>query len=139
MRLRALLLVGLLAIVTVPALARSGISVRPSSGSRTTHFTVRFRAPVATGVVGQTKRRYVVNARGPAVAGCDSTPAAGAPPTRAGKQVNISLAPDRRGWCRGTYTGQIEELASPVCAPGRLCPQYVAVLRRVGSFRFGVR
>jgi hypothetical protein len=139
MRLRALLLVGLVAIVTVPALARSSTSVRPSSGLRTTHFIVRFRAPVATGVVGHTNRRYVVSARGPAVSGCDSTPAAGAPPTRAGNQVNVSLAPDRRGWCRGTYTGHIEELASAVCTPGRLCPQYVAILRHVGSFRFGFR
>lgn len=138
MQVRVLLLLGLFLAVTVPALAGSTISVRPGAGSPTTHFTVRFRAPASTGVVNGSDRRYVVSARGPATSRCDSDPSAGAPPARAGHSVAVVLVPGRQGWCRGSYRGLIEEFASPVCDPHRLCPQFIAVLRRVGTFAFRV-
>ena len=139
MRVRALLLLGLVLVVTIPALARAPISVSPSSGSRTARFTVRFRAPARTGVVGQRKLRYSVSARGPAFAGCEAASAATVSGTRKGQTVRVALVPDRRGWCAGNYSGEIDELASPVCSGAQLCPQYVARLRRVGTFRFRVR
>ena len=139
MRVRALLLLGLVLIVTVPALARSQISVSPTSGSRTTHFTVRFRAPARTGVVGQRDLRYVVDARGPAVTGCDATPSVTVKRTSKGQSVKAALVPNGLGWCAGNYSGEIEELAYPVCSPGQICPAYVSTVRSVGSFRFRVR
>jgi hypothetical protein len=53
--------------------------------------------------------------------------------------VKVLLVPAAGGWCRGAYRGRIDEFFSPVCAAGRLCPEFVAVLRHIGSFRFRVR
>jgi hypothetical protein len=81
----------------------------------------------------------VVSAQGPVRSGCDSNPSANVPPTRAGRRVKVLLVPAAGGWCRGAYRGRIDEFFSPVCAAGRLCPEFVAVLRHIGSFRFRVR
>ena len=42
-------------------------------------------------------------------------------------------------WCSGTYHGQVEELARPVCPRGQACPAFVALLGTLGRFSFVVR
>ncbi len=139
MRIRAVLVVGLVLVVSAPALAAEAISVTPRTGSRGAHFTVRFRAPAATGVLGLTRRRYLISARGPIAAGCDPSGDQTVLHARAGQWIKAALLPDARGWCRGRYSGQVAELAGPACPPKRLCPKYVAVLLNLGRFSFRVR
>jgi hypothetical protein len=136
---RALLVLGVLAILAVPAAARQMISVAPPRGSNSAHFVVRFRAPAPVGSGRTSTRSYVVSARGRAGRGCDASAGASVPVARPGRMVVVPLAPDERGWCRGTYHGQVAEVLDPSCSSTRLCPKYVAVLINLGSFRFRVR
>jgi hypothetical protein len=114
------------------------VGVRPAAGSSQTHFLVSFRAPERTGRYVGSDRRYSVAASGPPRNGCDSSPAANAAPARKGQLVHVALVPQGEGWCPGVYHGAVDELATPVCAPRAICPLYVLVLRRIGSFSFRV-
>lgn len=58
----------------------------------------------------------------------------------AGSRVKLRLDPARSGrrWCIGVYRGQIDELDSPACPKGKVCPAFVRV-RRVARFKFRVQ
>lgn len=119
--------------------AHARVRVMPAVGSRGTPFSVRFRAPAATGRVGTASVATWSARRARCGAGVTPTPARTCRRRGAGRRVKVLLVPAAGGWCRGAYRGRIDEFFSPVCAAGRLCPEFVAVLRHIGSFRFRVR
>jgi hypothetical protein len=53
-------------------------------------------------------------------------------------RVRVNLRPGAQGWCRGTFSGSVTELARPVCRYREVCPQFIVLLRRIGSFTFTV-
>jgi len=147
MRWRVAVALVALGAAVVPALsvaarrgraASGGVKVTPAGGSGTTRFVVSFRAPDAAGPYGGSERRYSVTASAPQGRGCDSSGAGSVGSARQGQLVHVKLAPGDH-WCRGTYQGSVDELMTPLCLPVRVCPQYVAVVRRVGRFTFKVR
>jgi hypothetical protein len=117
------------------------VRVTPSRGYPSTTFRVSFTAPARTGRVGGTRSTDVVTATGPhGPKGCVDGADTGLGASRAGQRLTATLAPaaHRSRWCPGAYTGRVDMTTRPVCQPGRMCPQFVAV-RRIGSFRFVVR
>lgn len=160
MRSKVLIGVGAIVVlaITVPALAlksaprrapHKGVSVSPASGGPDATFTVRFTAPARTGSVGQSihsdeltvMRNPGGRTAGQTPTGCASSGSLSLPPSRAGAAVSVKLNARRFGarWCAGHFRGEVTELARPRCTTGELCPQYVAVLARVGNFSFTVR
>ncbi len=115
------------------------VQVTPPVGRPMTSFRVSFTAPAATGSGGGRRRADFVTARTPGAArGCRNLAGVGVggTPVRAGQRVMVVLAAAPR-WCPGSYTGRVEMSTRPVCRPGTLCPQFIAVLP-IGSFRFVV-
>jgi hypothetical protein len=53
--------------------------------------------------------------------------------------VSVRISPDTSPWCAGTYVGQVEEIAAPVCAKGTACPAFVRLVATIGRLRFTVR
>jgi hypothetical protein len=131
----------------LPAQALTGakptrISVSPVSGRPSTTFTLRFTAPDRTGRFGGLDRRDELTVSGPANRkGCVDLASATFGSARAGARESAKLVPHRLGgrWCTGTFRGRIEEIGRPVCQPGKACPQFIVVLRKVGAFKFTVR
>ena len=129
------------AATTVPT---APIRVSPAAGGPRTVFSVSFRAPDRTGVTGSLRRFDLISASvAPAAgrSGCLSTLDADVPAAAQGSPVLVRLDPHRHAgrWCLGTYHGQVEELAGPVCRPGLACPAFVALLGTIGRFSFVVR
>ena len=125
------------------AVPRAQIRVTPASGGVRTVFAVGFRAPDHTGVEGSTRRFDLLSASAPAGApsgGCLAAIDVNLPPATAGTRMLVRL--DARAhasrWCVGTYRGQVEELAGPVCSRGLACPAFVALLGTIGRFAFVV-
>jgi hypothetical protein len=113
------------------------VSVKPHNGSTKTHFAVSFRAAVSTGVGFHSM--YRVTASGPRHASCQSSVAVAAAPTNAGRTARVVLAP--RGsarWCAGTYHGQVWDVITLVCPPGKACPALEPRPQLVGKFTFRV-
>lgn len=137
--------VGVALIGAFPAGALAGgarIAVRPSSGGPTTRFSVRFTAPDRSGHVGSMNREYVVSANGPAGAtNCVDHATATPSSVRAHARVRVILSARSSGgrWCVGRFNGTIEELQMPICPQGRVCPAFVVLVRRLGSFHFRVK
>jgi hypothetical protein len=53
--------------------------------------------------------------------------------------VRVVLAPSRsRGWCAGTFRGQVWDVLTEPCPQGEVCPAIVAPPRMVGKFAFRV-
>jgi hypothetical protein len=125
-------------VVVAAGAARSGtairVTVRPPTGTRNTHFAVRFRAPARTGVLGLVQRRYQVEASGKG-AGCAHAASAEVPPTRAGQRVSVTLSGP---WCAATYHGKLTEIEGPYCRPAQPCPEFATTIRTIGRFRFAV-
>jgi hypothetical protein len=119
------------------AAAASAVTVKPSSGSPKTRFVVTFRAPQSAGRVGAFERRYLVQVSGGA-SGCSSSGATNVTRAKAHHRVTVTLIPDSKGWCSGTYNGTVNEVQGPVCVAGKACPQFVMLVRRVGRFAFRV-
>ena len=151
MKRRLVVLFGSLALVMAPAIGWAasgrgspgpGVGVTPSTGSPTSRFAVSFRTPDKTGIAGSVQRHDDVvadfsgNARG-----CVGMAERLAPDAAAGARVEATLGPAHFGgrWCVGTYRGEIDELESPVCRKGLVCPQYVLLLKRLGHFTLRVR
>ncbi len=46
-----------------------------------------------------------------------------------GDRVSVTLDPHALGgrWCAGTYAGRVEQLQTPVCPHGKVCPLYVVL------------
>jgi hypothetical protein len=124
--------------------ARTGkpaITSKPATGRAHTRFVVSFRAPQrTTGGVPGTLRRYLVSASTRPRRGCVSTAFAGVGSPRNGARVSAKLVPGgARSWCAGAYHGKVIETVTPVCAPGKLCPAFIGVIRTIGTFTFRVR
>lgn len=144
MRWTGLLALAVAAIVASTAAAAVGrtrpgpaVTVSPATGTAQTRFVVSFVAPGQTGPVGD--RRYVIAASGVSGGGCDSTPAGDAAPAARARMVHVALVPSGEGWCSGTYHGAVDEIAMPACRARMVCPLYIVVVRRIGSFSFRVR
>jgi hypothetical protein len=119
---------------------RARITVKPGTGRSHTRFVVTFTAPDRTGRIGGAVRRYVVGANSQQRQGCVATASKSVGASRAGARVRTTLAPvGGRGWCTGTFTGKIVETTMPYCAPGKVCPAFIGVLRTVGTFKFHVQ
>ena len=137
-----------LAVVAVASAATAVLSapihVSPAVGGPRTVFSVSFRAPQRTGVEGSLRRFDQLSASLPPPAaggGCPTSVDASVPAAEKGALVTVRLDPHAHGghWCVGSYRGQIEELAGPVCRPGQACPAFVALLGTIGRFSFVVR
>jgi hypothetical protein len=134
------------------ALAATGtaLPVAPARGHLHTTFTVDFTAPNASGSFGGQTRSYELSATPlHAGRGCIDSVSMAPDATSAGEAIAVVLRPRHLGgrWCAGTYTGSVVEVGHATCGPivaqhtdpdGVACPQYVAVLDRIGSFRFRV-
>jgi hypothetical protein len=148
MRWRVVALAAVSALVIVPAVSDAAqpshapmlrVAVRPGTGSPTTRFAVSFRAAQATGQLGAARRVYRIDASDRAAAGCRSSVSVAASPPRSGTMVHVGLAPGPSArWCAGTFRGQVWELISEPCPPGRACPAILPLPRLVGKFTFRV-
>ena len=115
------------------------VSVKPASGSPTTHFAVSFKAGQNTGIGGATGDRYRVTASDTARAGCQASITTMAPPTHAGATVKVTLAPRARTrWCAGTFHGEVWKLLYPPCPIDKACPAIAFPPLMVGKFSFRV-
>ena len=126
------------------AVPHAPIHVTPATGGPHTVFSASFRAPQRTGVEGSLRRYYELSASLPSAAnagGCLTSVDASIPAGAQGSRVLVRLDPQAHGgrWCVGSWRGQVEELAGPVCRPGLACPAFVALLGTVGHFSFAVR
>jgi hypothetical protein len=140
-----LAMIGIAAIPGVAgALVPSGtgsvhVSIRPASGSPTTHFAVSFKAALSTGIIGDTGATYRVTASATAHAGCQASIAVVGPPTHVGAMVRVKLTPNAHTrWCAGTFHGQVWKSVFPRCPAGRACPALVFPPLKVGTFSFRV-
>lgn len=116
------------------------MTVKPRVGSPATTFSVSFRAPNRTGMVGPEERYYVVAATGPSgQGGCvgQVTQYAGAP--RAHARVRAKMKPVAGGWCSGTFHGTVTEQERPACPYREVCPMYIVLVRTIGRFTFRAR
>ncbi len=148
---RVLVVSAVLALAVVPTGARAPAAVRPptayvrvtpATGYANTTFVLSFRVSERTGGYGSSQRHDVLTASAPASArGCISTLYVRVPDASAGAHIRVTLAPRRLGgrWCKGVYHGRIEELQTPLCPRGALCPTYVLVRGIVGRFTLKVR
>jgi hypothetical protein len=131
------------AAMGVPTASTTKLRVTPAKGAPHTVFTLAFTAPRATGLGPGTATRLQstlsVTASGPrhasdCVAQISRSPTA----ARNGEMIHVRLAPGSGEWCRGTYSGSVNETGTPVCRAGVACPQFIMVTP-VGSFSFTVR
>jgi hypothetical protein len=120
------------------------VSVTPGSGSPRTHFTFRFRVPVATGTFGSVTRRDTLSASGPRVAGCVSRASATLRRARTGSRARLAIGPgavSRGGWCAGLWHGTVVQSEVLNCkpSPAIVCPALVVAPRTLARFRFRVK
>jgi len=124
------------------------LRVTPARGGVHTTFAVHFTAPDPSGVQGARQVSYELSAAPRrSRRGCIESVSARPVAQRAGQAVVVRLVPRRLGgrWCSGTYSGEVDEIVGPYCAPPQAgqvpapCPEFATVLRRIGTFRFNVR
>jgi hypothetical protein len=128
---------------TAAALGRAGrahVTIKPGTGSVTTRFVIRFRAPDRTGRIGAMVRSYILSVTGPARPGCAASASLTLRATKAHARVRVTLSPKALGgtWCPGRFHGQVEEIAAPYCPAHRLCPAFVILIRTVGTFSYRI-
>ena len=117
-----------------------GITVTPAAGHPTTTFSLRFTAPVSTRTEPDSRIGFAVALTAPAGANCIGTRSLGAPGAPTGHPVAVTLDPARLGgtWCVGVHGVRVIETDSPVCHKGMMCPEFVRVVRTVGTATFRV-
>ncbi len=131
----------LVAVPGVAVAAGARVGVKPSSGTPRTRFVVHFTAPDASGRIGGMNREYVVSANGPTGRRhCLDTVTVTPPRVKAHARVRVTLSPAALNgkWCLGRWSGNVEELESPICPPRQLCPAFAVLEHRLGTFRFRV-
>jgi len=149
MRVRAAVLIALFGIAAIPAVADAiqplgqptlKVSVKPRSGSGSTHFVISFQAAETTGTIGSGHGLYRVTASVRGKGKCQASTSAVAPPSQAGATVHVTLAPTRsRRWCAGTFRGQVWNVLVEPCPVGKACPAILPLPRMVGKFTFIVK
>jgi hypothetical protein len=140
--LAGLVVMSLPAELGVAAAKPATALVSPLVGRPTTIFTVAFRSPIRTGVVGNVRLRELLVATSASPrAGCLGGVRAPVPDARRGERVRVRLAPAGLGgrWCPGVYRGRVLELQTAVCPDGSACPTYVRLLGTAARFRLTVR
>jgi hypothetical protein len=120
------------------------VSVTPGSGGPRTHFTFRFRVPVAIGTSGSVIRRDTRSVRGPQGPRCRSSASATLRKARKGARAKLTLVPGSGtsgGWCGGLWHGPVVQAEVLRCIPGppRVCPGLVVAPRTLARFRFRVK
>jgi hypothetical protein len=116
------------------------VSVKPASGSPTTHFRISFTAVQATGALGG-GNVYRISASAPSAGGgkCVASTSAPTSPTLTGATVHVTLAPARhKRWCLGTFRGQVWSVLLPPCPAGKACPAILPAPRLVARFTYRV-
>jgi len=148
MRWRAAVLIALFGIAVIPGISGAAqpigppsldVSVKPASGSSTTHFRVSFKAAQTTGAIGDGHDTYRLTASDVHRGKCVSSASAVAPPTTAGATVHVTLAPAvHKAWCAGVFRGQVWNVLTVPCPTGKACPAILPLPRLVGKFTFRV-
>ena len=142
-------MIALLGIAAIPGMSAAAVpivsptvhvSVKPASGSPTTHFRVSFKAPQATGAVGGGNVYRIIASVADSGAGkCMSRTTMVASPTLAGATVHVTLSPTaHRRWCTGTFHGQVWSVLLAPCPVGKACPAILPLARMVGRFTYRV-
>lgn len=123
------------------ASASTRVYMKPVIGKPTTHFVMRFRAPVRTGVVSNVRSHFQVSASGPKRNGCVSSVSIALRPAKRHAHVRVTLKPKAHGgaWCAGKYRGRIAEIQTIVCRPATGCSGVVIAPRTIARFSFRVR
>ncbi len=113
------------------------VSVTPRTGSIHTPFAISFRAAATTGPTSAGRRAYSVTARNQSSGGCQWSVTVVAPPSKAGTNVRVVLAPARsRAWCAGTFHGTVWDVITLNC--GSACPASLPPSSWIGKFTFRV-
>jgi hypothetical protein len=124
------------------------VVVSPTAGGKHVRFTVAFTGERATGVFGNTRRSYIVEAYAvrPASACVNNRDRAlsGRP---AGTRMRATLDPARGkggplGWCRGAFRGTVTYSEAYACPPKGRCRPPKGFPRRtrlIARFSFRVR
>jgi hypothetical protein len=146
MRVRAAVLIALFGIAAIPGVSDAfqpygqpslKVSVKPRSGSRATHFVISFKSPETT---GPGRGLYRITASTRAQGKCQARTSVVAPSSHAGASDHVTLAPSRsRGWCAGTFRGQVWNALVEPCPVGKACSAIVPLPRIVGRFSFTVK
>lgn len=120
----------------------TGLSVSPSNPKPSSELKFRFTAPDASGVHGPSVLSYSLSVTGPAtrptcIGEREASPEAAA---KRGQTLTITLGPSQlhENWCAGAYTARVVELARAACRPDQQCPQFIRIVRTVGSASFTV-
>jgi hypothetical protein len=149
MRWRVAALIAVVGIAAIPGSSGAAqlvgapgvhVSVKPASGSPTSHFRISFTAVQATGALGggNVYRITASDSRSGPVKCLGSTSVA-TPPTLTGAVVRATLAPaGHKRWCPGTFRGQVWSVLLPPCPVGEACPAILPQPRMVGRFTFRV-
>ncbi len=134
------------AVAGIPAVADAAqangtptlrVSVTPRTGSVHTRFASSFRAAATTGATSTGRRSYSVTARSQSSGGCEWSATVVAPPSKAGANVRVVLAPSRsRAWCTGTFHGTVWDVITLNC--GSACPASLPPSSWIGKFTFRV-
>jgi len=122
------------------------LQIRPAVGRRASHFVVSFTAGL-TGFNFPDSTSYRVVASGGSSRTCRSVRYISVAPTTPGQRIHVTLTPSGRSglWCPGRYTGRLQELFQPACAPRQMCPLMTRVqpsfivVKSLQTFHFRVR
>lgn len=103
------------------------VRVTPPLGASNTTFKVSFRVPASTGTISGAHRYDELTGSATTAGGCIASFSVRAPNAHAGTRISVTLDPHALGghWCAGTYAGRIEQLQTPICPHGKVCPLYV--------------
>jgi hypothetical protein len=126
----------------IASLPQAHAHVTPEHGVSDTTFVLSFVAPTTTGTSGAMQVHDVLSASGhPASASCLGSVDVPITDHRRGQRMLVRLNPRKLGghWCLGTFHGQIEELAQPVCPHGEACPTYVILRGTIARFELHVQ
>ena len=117
----------------------AAITVAPIGGTPRTKFVVRFRAPSRTGRFGALTRSLNVVANGPTGRGCMANVDVAVPSSGRGARVTARLDPGGGNrWCKGSYSGTIEQIDAPPCRFNQVCITTHDRVKTIGHFSFRV-
>jgi hypothetical protein len=115
--------------------------VMPATGTPSARFVVEFTTTGSTvsGISGGAIRTIELRATGSGRANaCTNRVAlAVSAPAPGLQRVTLSPGSGRARWCAGAFRGSVTETIRPVCHPGVVCPQYIAVTT-IGTFSYKV-